>query len=157
MSAADHHQIHLSCGHHLVGQLGIVDAPGGGDRQLAFAPNSLGDRGQEGRSPGDLRLCNGEAHADAEQIQTAGAKLPGELDGLLERLGIPAIILDDPEAGGEWQVFRPDIADGGEGFSQKTAATGIVATVGVGALVAVCREEALGQIAVRKITSLLAA
>jgi len=118
-----------------------------------LAAHLFGDGCQEGRCPGNVGFRRGEAHADAEQIQTGLAECDGQVDGFGQRFLVPAVELDDPEAGGQGQVLRPDFADGGKGFQQETAATGIISAVLVGALVGVNREETLRQIAMAKCSS----
>lgn len=126
----------------------IAKAPGDRHRQPGLLPNARHDGCHEGRPPWDGRVGRREADADADQIDPYLLQLRDELDRLLERLLVPAVIFDDAKPNGQRVALRPDRADGGGRLEQEARAVDEAAAVRVLPMIGVHREEALRQIAV---------
>ena len=147
MGSTHHHQVHLLPGHHLFRQLRAVQTPAGCHRHGGFTANTLGNRGHEAiASPRNLRLGNHEVDADVEQVQTGIAHATHLLDGFGQGDLVMPVKFDHAKACRERQVLGPDITHRFQGLQHEATAAVQIAAIGVGALVAVGRKEALRQV-----------
>lgn len=133
--AGEHHDISVAAADGVFSLGWCGDHPACGHRNICFPADLAGDRRQEGRTPRNAgQIRDDESVADIEQVEAGGFEFSGKFDGFFESDTV-ADPVGDGEPGGEWQIFRPNRANGGAGFEEEPDTVFEAASVVVGAVI----------------------